>query len=314
MNFENNIIISFLIVSWNVKDYIKDCLESISQIPNSEVVVFDNFSNDGTTEMIKSQFPDVNLIESDINYGFAKGNNLGYKFCKGKFIFVLNPDTIVDSDFTLTFLNELIDRNDVGILCPKIIYGNGLIQKSSARLYPKLASHLTINILKLNKIPGLSFLNKILKYPYDYNLKNEIQCGSGAAFIVKSELYRKLNGFYDGFPHTGEDVDFFIRAKKIGFKTFYDPNIIIKHFAGQSSKKDIVRVQLNTIYSTLIYFRRNYSRFSYYFYLILIYFIELPLILARIFLIKDTTKLNSNLLMFKFFLLNLKPIKNGTIV
>lgn len=260
--------ISVLIVSYNVKEYIISCIESIYKHSKSklsfEIIVVDNNSEDGSQLELKKKFSKILLIENDYNAGFSVAVNQGVKKCKGKYIFLLNPDTLFleDSLFKLFQKNEKNEK--VGAIGPELISKDGMRQQSFWR-----DPTLTNTILS---ITHLDFLN------YKKNYKNSkfkegaiVDTLSGGAFFVSREIFNKLNGF-DSDLFWMEDVDFCIRLRKIGYKVYFYPRTRIIHFIGKSAEYNYKVAISNQLLSKIKFFKKNHS-FSKYFTISCIIFI-----------------------------------------
>jgi hypothetical protein len=246
-------IVSIVIVSWNVKDLILACIQELYEKEGIEIIVVDNVSSDGSVKAIKNRFPEVRLIQNDINVGFARANNQGFKIATGEYIYILNPDTIC----TYESLNELRETfsldQQIGIAGPKIYYGNGKIQDSCARKLPTIFTLFIQDILPFKKIFGKKFTNKFT-FPYDYEKKTEVEAISGAAMLVKRQLLQRFGGFNEEFIHNGEDLELNQRIRSKGFKIIYNPASSIIHFSGQSSKLVEYRITINGYLSYHRYF------------------------------------------------------------
>ena len=131
-------MISIIIVSYNVKLYLKQCIESIlksTNFNNIEIIVVDNYSYDDSVIMLKNNFKNVKIIHNKKNLGFSKAVNIGINNCNGEYICLINPDTVIKED-TLNVLNKYLENNnDVGIVGCKILDPNGKLQLSSRRSY-----------------------------------------------------------------------------------------------------------------------------------------------------------------------------------
>jgi len=253
--------ISVVIVSWNVASLLRDCLNSLeeeSQVNNLrlQIIVVDNASTDNTVEMLQKEYPHVELITNSENVGFAVANNQGFALTKANYILVLNPDTYVKRNSLTELLNSLKSNSDIGIACPKLICPNGEIQITSARRIQSLRHIITIDILHLNRLPIVGKYISTLKYPYNYNSTTFIEAGSGAAFLVKKEVISKLGGFEESFIHCGEDMDLFFRSTRSGYKILYNPNAVIFHYGGQSSKQASETTYINACISVELYLLR----------------------------------------------------------
>lgn len=293
----NSYDISIIIVSWNVRDFLDQCLQSI--VPcmtrvNIEVIVVDNCSLDGSIGMVKRKYPWVKILENSYNIGFARANNLGLNLATGKNILFLNPDTVLEKD-TLQILKGTLDGNKkIGIVGPKLIYPNGLTQNVCARKIPTLFARILIIKLRAKRIPFLGErITKNMFYPYSYQISQRVEAISGAAMLVRSEIIMRLGGFGENYIHTGEDLDLCFRVHKEGWDVFYNADTSIIHYHGKSSDQAIVRVYINTEISQQIFFSCCYGNFHGYLYRLLINIIDIPYI-AIIGVIKFILKKESN--------------------
>lgn len=306
--------VSIVIVSWNVCELLLDCIKPFYNKPGIEIIVVDNNSSDDTIIKLQKNYPEIILINNKNNVGFSRANNQGFLVAKGKYTYILNPDTVTSYNSLLKLVEVLNNQSEVGGVGPKIHYGNGQLQKSCARKFPTLLSFLFINTLRINKIPGVgNRVLKILKYPYSYETSGYIECCSGAAYLVRSEILKKLEGFNVEYLHTGEDVDLMRRVVKTGYKNYFCATSTLTHFAGQSSKQANVRVQINTLYSSKTYFK-NQGKIKGYLYHLLLVFFTIPkyLILAFIALFNSNDKSKTdffNYLKIIKGIIFLKPIK-----
>ena len=127
-----NPLVTIIIVNWNSRENLEDCLNSLFKISykNYEVIVVDNGSTDDSVEFVEKNFPKVIIVKSKVNLGFAGGNNLGFRKSQGRYILLLNNDTIVTSDFLSKLVKFMEERKDVGIVQPKILFHSCLLYTS----------------------------------------------------------------------------------------------------------------------------------------------------------------------------------------
>jgi hypothetical protein len=277
--------VSVVIVSWNVADLLRNCLRSVFDTASTdrleaEVIVVDNASRDDTSSMIRREFPGVELVVNAENVGFARANNQGFKLAKADLIFILNPDTVVQPG-ALAELKAAFQRHpEAGIIGPKILTDAGLIQETTARRLPNLASVLWIDSLKFHQSPGMGRgLLRRLKFPYDYDEEQAVEAVSGAAMMARRGLIETLGGFSGDFLHTGEDVDLCARAGRSGAAIWYVPHAIVVHLGGQSSRQSMVRSAINGRLSGQLYFLRTYGRSAAVWYRIIILLVQMPVLL-----------------------------------
>lgn len=231
--------ISIVIVNYNVKHFLQQCLESIKQsildYISIEIIVVDNDSVDGSVHMVKAYYPEVKLIVNDTNVGFSKANNQGISIAKGKYTLVLNPDTLLAEDTLVKCFRYMESNSDVVALGVKMIDGSGRFLAESKRSVPGL----------WNSFCKLSGLSKILsgsKIFDSYNLgwtsedeTQDVNVLCGAFMFCKTEILRRLGGFDEDYFMYGEDIDLSIRLSKFGRIVYY-PETTIIHYKGESSK------------------------------------------------------------------------------
>lgn len=232
--------LSIIIVNYNVKEFLKNLLYSIKKAAqnfSTEIIVVDNASDDGSVEMIKEKFPEVILIENKSNVGFGKANNQGLKIAKGRFILLINPDTLVAED-TFQKMIEFFDSHlDVGMAGCKILNPDGTLQLACRRSFPGPWTAFT-------KVTGLSSLFPKSKLFARYNLTYldenqtyEVDAISGSFMMLRKEVYDKVGGFDEQFFMYGEDLDLCYRIQKAGYKIFYVHTTQIIHYKGESTKR-----------------------------------------------------------------------------
>ncbi len=235
--------ISIIIVNYNVKEFVKNLLFSLHKALekySSEIILIDNASSDGSVEDIQEKFPYVKVIANKENIGFGKANNQGLEISKGKFIVLINPDTIVRED-TFSKLIEFIEANkEVGMTTCKVLNPDGTLQLACRRSFPGPWTSFT-------KITGLSnlFPNSKLfsKYNLTYlneNKANEVDAISGSFMMFTREVYEKVGGFDPQFFMYGEDLDLCYRVQSAGYKVFYTPITEIIHYKGESTKRSSI--------------------------------------------------------------------------
>ena len=217
-----------IIVSWNVRGALKECLQSIKKnAPAATVVVVDNASSDGTVEMLKREFPDVRCVFNIANVGFARACNQGAKLCVGDLILFLNPDAVLCPGSIETFESFFALQPYVGIAGPKIINDDGTIQPS-VRRFPVLRAYLW-ELLKLERVLPSPFVRRNQYAAFRYDTLRSVDQVMGAALAIRRTLFEELRGFDERFFIWFEEVDLCYRAKALGWLIFFVPNARIIH-------------------------------------------------------------------------------------
>ena len=222
--------VSVIIISYNCKSFLDYCIQSVTEAlknTNAEIIVFDNSSTDGTVEFLRLKDYNIKLIESDNNLGFSKANNEAVKSAKGEYLFFLNPDTIIPEDFFDNFFKK--DFKNFGIYGCRMIDGRGNFLRESKRNFPN-------SKIIFKKIIGLksNYYSKLNEFDF-----GEVDVLCGANMIVKNLTYKKIDGFNNDYFMFGEDIELSYRFKNIGYCNFYDGNMTIVHFKGESTKTNI---------------------------------------------------------------------------
>ncbi len=232
--------LSIIIVNYNVKEFLQNLIHSInkaSQTISAEIIVVDNASDDGSVEFIREKFPEVKLFANDKNLGFSKANNIGLKAAKGKYLLLLNPDTLVRED-TFTKMIEFFETHtDAGLAGCKILNPDGTLQLACRRSFPGPWTSFT-------KVTGLSSLFPNSKLFARYNLSYlnenqtyEVDAISGSFMMFPRKVYEKVGGLDEQFFMYGEDLDLCFRIQKSGSKVYYVHSTQIIHYKGESTKR-----------------------------------------------------------------------------
>ncbi len=232
--------LSIIIVNYNVKEFLQNLVHSLQKALigiSHEIIVVDNASNDGSVEFIKNKFPQITLITNKTNLGFSKANNIGLKHAKGKFILLINPDTIVREDTVSKMIDFMNSHPEVGLAGCKILNPDGSLQLACRRSFPGPWTSFC-------KVTGLSTLfpkSKLFaRYNLTYldeNLTYEVDAISGSFMMMKKEVYDKVGGFDEQFFMYGEDLDLCYRIQKSGYKVYYFSETQIIHYKGESTKR-----------------------------------------------------------------------------
>lgn len=232
--------LSIVIVSYNVRHFLEQTLHSLSkasQNKNVEIWVVDNHSKDDSVAMVREKFPHVRLIVNQDNPGFSKANNQAIAQAQGKYILILNPDTVLQED-TIDVCYEYMERNpETGALGVKMIDGQGKFLPESKRALPT-------PWVSFCKIFGLSWLFPRSRTFGQYHLGylsdeeiHEIDILSGAFMWIRKDVLDKVGAFDERFFMYGEDVDLSYRIRLAGYKNIYLPTTSIIHYKGESTKR-----------------------------------------------------------------------------
>lgn len=207
-------IASIIIVTYNHKDYITNCLNSVSdQNYPHEIILVDNCSTDGTSELVEKIFPSVKIIKNTNNSGYGAANNRAIENSRGKFLVILNPDTIV-TDGWLENLLQPLEISNKTITTPKILLIDGKKINTCGNI---------------NHFTGLTFTRGFGENFDTYNQIKEISGISGACFAIRKKEYLQLGGFDENFFLYNEDSDLSWRAQLKGYKILFIPSSQMFH-------------------------------------------------------------------------------------
>jgi GT2 family glycosyltransferase len=252
--------VSIIIVNYNVKDYLLQCLRSLEQLDSSlrsEVIVVDNHSTDGSVQDLQAQFPLVRWIALDENIGYGRANNLGLEQASGRYTLFLNPDTIIGRD-VLRIMATYMDANpEVGMAGCKVLNPDGSFQVACRRGLPTpWASFCKLFGLqsifpnsKLFARYNLTYLPIDATYPVDALI--------GAFMMGPTDLMKQLGGFDPAFFMYGEDIDLCYRVKLAGKRVMYVHSTSIIHYKGESTKRSSLN-EVRVFYEAMEIFARKH--------------------------------------------------------
>ncbi|MEA1986528.1 MAG: glycosyltransferase [Candidatus Marinimicrobia bacterium] len=258
----SNVDISIITVSYNVKNFLHQCLLSIGKATNNisaEIFVVDNNSIDGTCEFVRSEFPNVKLISNKENLGFGKANNLALKKAQGKYTLFLNPDTIIQED-TLEVMFDYLEKNSqVGLAGCKILNADGTLQLASRRSFPSPLTAMP-KLLGLSKLfPKNKFFGKYNLTYLDPNESYNVDAVSGSFMFARTDLLQELGGFDETFFMYGEDLDLCYRIKEKKYEVHFVAETKIIHYKGESSKNVPFDSILNFYKAMDIFVKKHFS-------------------------------------------------------
>jgi GT2 family glycosyltransferase len=257
-------VLSIVIVSWNVREDLRECLQSLlgeegSRLESGEIeiIVVDNASTDGTAEMVNLEFPQVKLLVNSQNLGYTKANNIGINHSRGKYILLLNPDTIVHQGALQALIDCAESHPEAGIIGAKLLNPDGSVQRS-ARSFPDIGAGLFRNTFLGRLFPNNPFVRRYLLADFGYDEVREVDWVSGAAMLVRRDLIERIGGLDERFWAYCEDVDLCWRAWQAGYKVLFCPNAVITHKVGRSSDQRLVPSLIQHHKSMWLFYLKNY--------------------------------------------------------
>ncbi|HAY32776.1 MAG TPA: glycosyl transferase family 2 [Bacteroidetes bacterium] len=250
-----SIDISVVIVNYNVKELADNCIASVYTANNNEfnleIFFVDNNSIDGSPDHIEKKYPEVKVISNSRNIGFSKANNIALRQCSGKYILILNPDTLLEENTFSKLINFCESHKNTGAVTSKLILGNGKLDSACKRSFP-------VPSVAIPRILGLSALfpkSKLFgKYNLTYLDENkiwEVDAICGAFMFIPKTVLDDAGLFDEDYFMYGEDIDLCYRIKKCGYKIFYFPEVTTIHFKGESTRKTNLSY-VNNFYGAMI--------------------------------------------------------------
>ncbi|MBA7631330.1 N-acetylglucosaminyl-diphospho-decaprenol L-rhamnosyltransferase [subsurface metagenome] len=255
---------SIIILNYNGKSYLKNCLTSIFENTHNitfEVILVDNASTDQSVEFVKGEFSAVRVIENKENVGFAKGNNIGVEQAKGEYIIILNNDTIVLPNAINNLISFMKKEPIKMIVTGKVLKFKRHFESNCGRFPTFLSEYLYFGF----------FLIRYIKNPYSQKFRiktwerdklQEIDWVSGCYFAIKKDEMLKLNGFDENFFLYYEDVDLCYRFRNSGGRVLYYPQSVIKHLKGGTSQTDFLKAISINYKSAIYYFTKICGKFN----------------------------------------------------
>jgi len=256
--------VSVIIVSYNVRSYLAHAIDAILKSTHKklEIIVVDNHSYDGTCDYLKEYYQNIDslyVISNSENVGFGKAVNQASEFASGKYMMVLNPDTIIEENTISTLVDYLNKNSSVGMVGPKILNADGTLQLACKRSFP------TIKVA-LPKLLGLDRIFPNSRWAGKYNLTyldpekiHKVDAISGSCMFIKSKIFKEINGFDENFFMFGEDLDLCKRMWESQYEIHYVPDTKIIHYKGESVKTAPYDSREAFYHSMNIYINKHYS-------------------------------------------------------
>lgn len=239
--------LSICVLSWNTRDLLRDCLESLSADPACagwEVIVVDNASADGSGPMVAAEFPLIQLIVNERNLGFSGGNNVGLAQARGRHLLILNSDTRVEVG-TLSRLVTYLDENPrVGAIGPRLVNGDGSLQLSCGRT-PGLAAEIVHKLLLHRAFPFFRFGR------WDHGSTRSVGWVTGACLMVRRAAVDEVGLLDDSIYMCFEDLDWCMRFRAAAWQVVYHPVGCVVHLGGRSirqNREELLVVSQQSLY------------------------------------------------------------------
>lgn len=259
-----NVDVSICITNYNARNFLRECLLSLYKTMDTlsfEIIVVDNYSGDGAPAMIRDEFPNVHLLTNDENTGFTRPYNQAMRLSCGRYVVLLNPDTLPLSN-TITELVYFLDAHpEVGIVGPKVLNRDGTLQKqcrrSEARPWDAICYFSGLSRLFPHDKRFAGYLMTYL----DEDLTHEAEAVSGSCMLIRREVIDQIGYLDENFFAYQEDTDYCRRTRLAGWKVFYNPTAQIVHYGGEGgSKVQPYRAIIEWHRSYYLYYRKHFAK------------------------------------------------------
>lgn len=265
----NKLCVSVVVVSFNTRDLLGPCLESVFEqkgIAELEVIVVDNASEDGSAELVRTQYPQVHLLEEGVNLGFAAAVNKGYAQAKGAIIFLVNSDAKIEQsafEKMIAFLNE---NPKVGIVGGLVLYPDGK-RASCARTFPSITDKLILLSGLMDKYPQHPTFGRVDFHNFTFDHPQPVDWVPGCLMAIRRTLINQIGFFDPRYFMYFEETDFCLKAKEAGWTTYILPSATAIHKHGGSTAYQRARGEAVVGNQVLryqhraehLYFRKNYG-------------------------------------------------------
>lgn len=250
--------VSIIIVAWNVKKLLVECLRSVYAETRGiafEVIYVDNASRDGSVEAVRQEFPEVKIIENADNKGFIKANNQGIEVASGRYVLLLNSDTIVLDNAIAKTVQFADQRPDAAVIGCRILNPDRTLQRSCF-MYPSVLN-MFLSATYLYKIfPRNRFFGREMMTWWDFDEVREVEVICGCFALVRKSAIDKVGMMDPAYFVYGDDPDWCYRFAKAGWKVLFMPGAEIIHLGGQTTKQAADRFKLQLYGSKLIFVKK----------------------------------------------------------
>jgi N-acetylglucosaminyl-diphospho-decaprenol L-rhamnosyltransferase len=254
-------IVSIIIVNWNTRDRLAACLQSIAaigsanQLPALEIFVVDNASTDGSPDMVRAQFPQVQLIVNPDNVGFARANNQALRLSHGDYVLLLNSDTVLSENFLPPLIEFLQQHSRAAIAVPKLLNADGSFQGSGAA-FPTFISELLL-ITKLARLIVGPYAPS--PRPRSGEPARSVDWASGAALMLRRSAIDQVGLLDEKYFFYSEETEWCWRFRRAGWEVWYLPQVEIIHFGAASSRQRLIENYAQLYFSKIQLFKTAYG-------------------------------------------------------
>ena len=255
--------LSCIIVNYQQSESLKGCLNSIYQTIQEidfEVIIIDNSEEDLGLQSLKENYPKVQIVYNPTNVGFSKANNQAAKIARGKFLFILNPDTILKEQAINSMFRHIRSNLEIGVLGPKVLNPDGSLQYSCRR-YPTLWTGLFNRYSIFSRLfPQNRLTTRYLMLDFEHNETSPVDWLSGCCLMIPKSVFEAVNGFDENYFLFNEDIDLCRMLNQSGKKVIYFPEAKVIHKVSTSNSKTTSRVIIQRHLGMMYYFKKYHSK------------------------------------------------------
>ena len=259
-----SIIVSVVIVSWNAKAYLMQCLSSLEENAcnySTEILVIDNASTDGSPEFVAENFPYIRLIRNPVNLGFSKANNIGIKNSRGKYVCLINSDVRILKDCIKNLVAFMETHPDIGLAGPRMLDANEKAGRS-CRGFPTVWN-MFCHAIGLDRIfPGIPFISNYTLPYWHHNTTRQVDILGGWFWIARRAALDEVGLLDENFFFYAEDMDWCKRFQLKGLGVMFLATAESIHYGGGSSKNAPVKYYIQQQRADYQYWRKHHSRFE----------------------------------------------------
>lgn len=287
--------VSIIVVAWNVRDFLQKCLESIYKETKGiefEVIYVDNASEDKSVEMVREHFPEVNIIQNTQNKGFAEANNQGIEAAKGRYVLLLNSDTVILDNAIAKTIEFADSHPEAAVVGCKVLNPDKTLQLTCF-MFPSILNILLSASYLYKLFRKSKFFGRELMTWWDRDNVKEVDVVAGCFMLVRKKAIQQIGVLDKRYFIYTEETDWCYRFKKNGWKILFTPEPQIIHYGGQTTEQTSEKFRLQLSGSRLIFMKLHRSKLTFPFARLLIalfLFLRIPYWLAIAMLQKNERK------------------------
>ncbi|MEA3401311.1 MAG: glycosyltransferase family 2 protein [Armatimonadota bacterium] len=252
--------LSVCIVSWNTRDLLDECLDSIREAADAvsrEVIVVDNASSDGSADMVRAGHPEVTLIANDENVGYAAANNQAIERASGNYVLLLNPDIVVHPGALDALANALDRRSQAGAVAPRLILPDGSVQASCRNFpTPDVVLYEALGFSRL--FPRSRVFGKYRMTWWNYDEERTVDQPMASALLLRGEAIAEVGGMDESFPMFFNDVDLCKRLWDADWEVWFTPRASMDHVGGAATAQARRRMLIESHRSFVRFYEKHY--------------------------------------------------------